>query len=187
MKIKMKLQAIGWTALTLLTLSIALYLLFYGLHDIELRNEKLSVLNSGECTTGTITSKEVNIYENTDSVEIKYTFTLSSGNEVVGEYYIFYASADRVSDLHTGDKILVAYDERNTDMNLPVKIGEYDTINVEETEILADWFLVVILNPLILGFMTLLLVIKTVKVWRIVKKRDSPLPEGIQTTLWSSK
>ena len=186
MKIKMKLQAIGWTALTLLTLSIALYLPFYGLHDIKLRNEELSVLNSGEYTTGTITSKEVNIYDNTDSVQIKYTFTLSSVNEVVGEYYIGYADADMVSDLHTGDKILVAYDERNTDINLPVKIGEYDTINVEDTKIATDWFLLVI-SLLIFSFITFLLVNKTAKVWRIVKKRDSPLPEEIQTTLWSSK
>lgn len=72
---------IGWTALAPLTLLLELGGLLGGLQDMRSSRENLSVINHGERTTGTIISKHVSFGEYFDSIDIKYTFTISSGQE----------------------------------------------------------------------------------------------------------
>jgi len=177
---KMKFQAIGWTVFALVTLLIAASSPVLCLQKIGSNRDNLSALNQGERTTGTIISKEVSFGSGTtlspDSVKIKYTFTLSSGQEVVGGYYIRSADVKWVSDVDAGDQIQIAYDKQNPSINLPVKIGKYDTSNVESASIEVCWFLT-IFNPLFFSFLTFILVVKASKEWRLTRTKypDSPL------------
>ena len=82
---KRKFQAAGWTALALIFLLIIYAGWSLGLKMVQ---GNLSVLSQGERTTGTILSQSLiaETSNDPDTYNIKYTFTLPSGQEIIGGY-----------------------------------------------------------------------------------------------------
>ncbi len=121
-------------------LSLTTYMLaslhIYGVLWIEERiQDKMSVLDHGERTTGTIISLEYipssysvePDWTSPDTYVVKYTFFLpSSGQEVIGNYE-FYNTIPSGCDV--GDQIEVAYDPKIPTINLPVIAEENEGIN----------------------------------------------------------
>jgi hypothetical protein len=156
MSTKRKFQAIGWAALAPLALLFAIFLVYAALMAEETRQEKLSVLNQGERTSGTIISQEVFSYSEGDSFLVKYTFTLSSGQEPFYGTYTFHDSMP--SGWNVGDRILIAYDLQNPTINLPVNAGYEHQSNV------IIWFGIVVVS-LALGGLTFFLGYQVRKTW----------------------
>jgi hypothetical protein len=111
-------QAIGFAALTLLFFLLMSGFLYLGWYVMKMGEKELSVLNYGELATGTIISIQFTPGEDVpDSVYIEYTFTPSSGKELI-DSYDFYGSP---TDLKAGDHLEIAYDPQNPTSNLPTR------------------------------------------------------------------
>jgi len=111
-----KRQAIMWGVFALLPLLLACLFIYGFLITEDTRQEKSSVLYQGQRTTATITSREMSYREGV-SLQIKYSFTLPSGQEQTGSY-AYYAHLPR--DYDVGDQLEIAYDPQTPTVNIPV-------------------------------------------------------------------
>jgi hypothetical protein len=154
-----KFQAIGWGMLALLPLLLVCFFIYAGLKAGDTGQEKLSVLRQGEHTTATITSRKVWNYQEGDSLQIKYNFTLPSGQGQTGEYTFAYVP----SGYDVGDKLEIAYDQKSPTVNMPVKAKG----NEEDVQAIT-WF-GIILFSLVACFISFLLGHKAWEAWRLGK------------------
>jgi hypothetical protein len=171
---KRRFKLIGLSALALGFLLIGLFFIFLGLRGMREARENLSALNNGERTTGTIISKELG-YDNdhfVDSANIKYTFTPSSGQELVGSYHLWPISEKRSNNLNIGDRIEIAYDQQNPTINLPVDLSWFYVSRVIEATKIFNWLNLIFL-PLIFGILAFLFGLRAWILWRQSKNRVS--------------
>ena len=153
---KKKFKAIGWIACALLTLLFALFTIYAILKAGERNQDKLSVLNRGERTTATIISQKSvagSWDDPSDTTSFGYTFSLSSGQEVIGGYQ----SIAIPSGWHVGDHIVIAYDRQNPDINVPVDVGDVNDSGY-------FWF-AAILASLVFGGLTFFFGYKAWETW----------------------
>jgi hypothetical protein len=164
-----KFRAIVLAAGALATILLALGFIFLGLWTMRSSRENLSALSYGERTTGTIISKELGYdYYIVDSVTIKYTFTPSSGQELVDIYQFRPIIEKYFEDLHVGDLIEIAYDKQDPTINLPVRGSRF-----EETDASGVIWFTVVPSSLFFGFVTFFLGRSARKAWRLSKDRVS--------------
>jgi hypothetical protein len=152
---KGKFQAIGWGVLALLPLLLVCFFIYAGLRAADTGQEKLSVLHQGELVTATITGSKVWSYQEGDSLQIKYYFTLPSRQEQTGSYTFAYVP----SGYDVGDQLKIAYDPQNPTVNIPVA-GKGNEEDVQA----MSWF-GIILFSLIACFISFLLGIMSWKAW----------------------
>jgi hypothetical protein len=150
---------IGWALLILIPVIFVFFVIVKPLNEA---NNRLRVIDQGERTMATITSKELGSSEIGDNRDphaaIDYTFTPLSGQSQTGKYVFSFTTVD---DLRVGDKIEIAYDPQAPDINLPVRAR-----NSESTH--ASPFFLIGFIPLfsILGFFWFFVVKKACKTWR---------------------
>ena len=149
----------GWGVLALLPLLLAYFFIYAGLMAEDRRQEKLYVLNHGERTMGIIISQKYipSVHEDeSDTYVVKYTFTLPSGQEVIG-YYDFYDTIP--SGWNVGDQQVIAYNRQNPNVNVPVSAGYKD----KSGEL---WF-ATILGSLVFGGFAFLFGLMAWKSWKL--------------------
>lgn len=111
--------AMGWAALALIPLILVSFFIVKPLNET---NNRLHVIDHGERTMATITSKQVGTTEIGESrdpyAEINYTFATSSGQLQSGEYVFYFTTSN---DLRVGDQIEIAYNRQTPEINLPIR------------------------------------------------------------------
>ncbi len=159
---KKKLQAIGWAVLALLVLWGTYYMISVS---SKIKYDKLSALTHGERSTGTIISqKYIPSVRNDepDTYVVKYTFPLSSGQEVIG-YYDFENSIP--SGWNVGDKQVIAYDPQNPHVNIPASADyEYES---------GEYLFAAILASLVFGGLAFFFGFMAWKSWKLSKPAKS--------------
>lgn len=160
---KKKYQAIVWAVLALLVL--------WGTYSMisvssKITYDKLSALNHGERTTGTIISQKYipSVHEDEpDTYVVKYTFPLPSGQEVIGSCDF----DDTIpSGWNVGDRQVIAYDRQNPDVNVPVNAGY-------ENEQPGEYWFAAILASLVFGGLAFFFGFMAWKSWKLSKPAKS--------------
>jgi hypothetical protein len=110
---------LGWVALVLVSLALVSFLIVRPLNET---NNHLHVIDHGERTMATITSKQVGWTHISDGpdpyAEIHYTFAISSEQPKSGKYVFYFTAGD---DLQPGDQIEIAYERQMPEMNVPIR------------------------------------------------------------------